>query len=169
MKKETTMRSSLVRLGLAIGLTSLLGVGATPALAAPPPEVPTLDVGNPNPGDMLIPGVLMMHGIAFDDNAEEGLGVDRVSVFLGDRELGGRHLGDAILGGRNVVTSDPQFAGGGWRLKTPVFKGSGKEVDLFVYARSTVNGQEAVVVIPIKIGDHHDTGGGRGEEGGPEE
>jgi hypothetical protein len=115
---------------------------------------PILHVGNPNKGDMIIPGSLVMTGVAFDDSAETGLGVDRVSVFLGDRELGGKYLGEARLGGHNVVTDDPQFATGGWRLITPPLRGAGQHDELFVYARSTVNGAESVVNIPIVIGDH---------------
>ncbi len=126
---------------------------------------PILYVGNPNKGDMIIPGSLVINGVAFDDNAETGLGVDRVSVFLGDRDLGGKHLGDAHLGGHNVVTDDPQFADGGWKLLTPPLKGAGRQDELFVNARSTVNGLETVVNIPITVGDHvNRSSPGAGEE-----
>jgi hypothetical protein len=130
---------------------------------------PVLHVGNPNKGDMIIPGSLVINGVAFDDNAETGLGVDRVSVFLGDRDQGGKYLGDARLGNHNVVTDDPQFADGGWKLLTPPFKGSGQQHELFVYARSTVNGVETVVTIPIKIGDHVSHGDNGPGAGGGEE
>jgi hypothetical protein len=119
---------------------------------------PVLHVANPNDKDMIIPGSLIMTGVAFDDTAETGLGVDRVSIFLGDRDTGGKHLGDARLGGHNTVTDDPQFAMGGWMLKTPPLLGTGQHAELFVYARSTVDGKEVVVNIPVVLGDNTGVG-----------
>jgi hypothetical protein len=149
---------------------ALLGIAAGPVLAHPDPPGPTLDVANPGPGEMLTPGVMIIEGIAYDDNAEQGVGVDRVAVFLGDRDEGGQFLGDARLGLPNpqgVEGGDPQFARAGWRLRTPVLKGDGQERDLVVYARSSVSGAETVEVIPVTMGESG--GGGAGGEGGPEE
>jgi hypothetical protein len=164
------MGALLIRTGTSLVFVALLGVGATPALAHPQPPGPTLDVANPGPGALLTPGVMIIQGIAYDDNAEQGVGVDRVSVFLGDRDEGGQFLGDAILGLPNpqsVEGGDPQFARAGWRLRTPALKGEGQGRDLCVYARSSVSGVEAVETIPVTIGESG--GGGAGGEGGPEE
>jgi hypothetical protein len=107
---------------------------------------------------------MIIQGIAYHDSAEHGTGVDRVSVFLGDRDEGGIHLGDATLGPHNpqsVEGGDAQFAQAGWRLRTPALKGSGEQRDLTVYARSSVSGIETAEVIPVVIGE----GGGGGNAG----
>ncbi len=121
---------------------------------APPVTGPTLMVANPSPGDTITPGSLVMQGVAFDQFATDGTGVDRVSVFLGGRESGGTFLGDAMLGLPNFM--DPgaraQFDNAGWRLTTPALQGSGNGETLFVYARSSVTGIETVTQIPVVIG-----------------
>jgi hypothetical protein len=164
------MRTSLARITTWCGLVAALAGLSAPVSAAPAPKGPTLVVANPNPGDMVIPGALVMQGVAFDDDAEAGLGVDRVSVFLDDRDKGGLHLGNAVFGGRNVLSSDPQFATAGWSLTTTALKGEGQHRDLVVYARSAVNGAETVVTIPISVGEvGQHASNGAGDEGGPEE
>jgi hypothetical protein len=152
---------------LAIGL----GLAAVPAAAHPQPPPPTLDVANPGAGAMLTPGAMVIQGIAYDDNAESGAGVDRVSIFLGDRdeENGALFLGDARLGLTNpqaVEGGDPQFAFAGWSVTTPVLKDTGQERALYVYARSSVSGVETVEIIPVVLGSGS-VGGG--DEGGEEE
>jgi hypothetical protein len=141
------------------------------------PKGPELDVANPSPGDFLQPGRMVIQGVAFDDNAEEGVGVDRVSIFVGDRDIdnGAIFLGDARLGLHNpqaVEGGDPQFDLAGWSLLTPPLKASGQERNIHVYARSSVSGLETVVVIPVIMGEEPPKGGdgaGGGEEGGPED
>jgi hypothetical protein len=145
------------------------------------PARPTLEVTNPKPGDMLTPGAMVMHGMAYDDNAETGLGVDRVSLFLGDRDNDNEviFLGNATLGlpspqippteecanGPSALCpadkprGDHQFAFAGWRVKTPPLKPK-QNASLYVYARSSVSGAEAVQVIRLNIGE------GGEEEGG---
>jgi hypothetical protein len=179
-------------LGGAIAATLLMSLIAVPALAQPAPQRPTasgdavnpllgptLDVANPNPGDLLTPGRMFMSGVAFDDQAENGVGVDRVSVFLGDRENGGLFLGDARLGMHNpqaVEGGDVQFENAGWRILTPTLKATGQALEMHVYARSAVTGRETIVVIPIVMGEAPEAdgggaggGGGGGEAGGGEE
>jgi hypothetical protein len=118
---------------------------------------------------------MIIDGVAYDDNAEAGAGVDRVSVFLGDRDEGGEFLGNAALGLHNpqaVEGGDPQFADAGWRLRTPVLKGGGQQRDLTVYARSSVSGMETTVTIPVIMGEETSSGNGGqggGDEGGPDE
>jgi len=151
-----------------MALVVMLAVGASPVLAHTQQPGPALDVANPGPGDMLTPGVMIIEGIAFDDTAERGAGVDRVSVFLGDRDEGGLFLGDAALGLHNpqsVEGGDAQFAQAGWRLQTPVLKGAGEHRDLTVYARSSVTGIETVEVIPVVMGESSGGGGGGGGGG----
>ena len=82
-----------------------------------------------------------MQGQAFDRAAATGSGVDRVSIFLDDRDAGGQHIGDATLGqpGQTgfTVTADLSRSNGGHTL--------------FIYARSAVSGHEAVVSFPVVI------------------
>src|SRR5690242_10191927 len=63
---------------------------------------PVLSVGNPNPGDNLIPGAYVISGEAYDPAAPAGTsGISRVDLFLGLRENGGTILGSAVPGAAN--------------------------------------------------------------------
>jgi hypothetical protein len=159
------MRSLIVRIGFSLVVVAALGLTAMPAVAKQVADGPTLVVANPSPGNMVTPGSLIMEGVAFDPSATQGVGVDRVSVFLENRDTGGEHLGDATLGLPNTMTTEPaQFGSAGWALTTPALKGLGDGYTLFVYARSGVTGAETVMQIPITVGEKvHNTGGG-GEE-----
>jgi hypothetical protein len=148
------MRSFVARFGLALGFVAALGLGPLTASAAQPVEGPTLVVANPSPGNMLTPGKLIMEGVAFDTLATEGVGIDRVSVFLENRDAGGAHLGDAALGAPNIMgTQSTQFASAGWTITTPALEGYGDGHTIFVYARSAVTGAETVMQIPVIIGE----------------
>jgi hypothetical protein len=149
------MRSLVSRIIFSLGLLTLLVLPASTALAQSQAQAgPTLIVENPNPGAMLTLGKLEMQGMAFDPAATTGSGVDRVSVFLDNRDEGGIFLGDATLAAPATVD---------WTLLTPVLKGTGDGHSLFVYARSAVTGDETVVKIPVTIGDTvHASGGGSG-------
>jgi hypothetical protein len=181
------MRSSIVRFSSGLALAIALGASAVPAGAHPQPPPPKLDVANPRAGALLTAGAMYIQGMAYDDSAEKGAGVDRVSVFLGDRDEqnGALFLGDATLGlpstetvvreecasgpsrlcPAGVARGDPQFALAGWRVKTPPLKNTGQQTAIYVYARSSVTGIEAVEVIPVVVGGTSggDTGGGGGE------
>jgi hypothetical protein len=152
------MRAFIVRIGFSLALVAAVSVTVLPTYAADNTEGPTLLVANPNAGDMVTPGRLIMEGVAFDPTAAAGVGVDRVSVFLGSRDFGGEHLGDATLGKPNFMTSPTdQFDTAGWVLTTPVLKGFGDGETLFIYAHSAVTGAEAVTQIPVVIGEKHTT------------
>ena len=111
------------------------------AITQPGPSL-VLSVGNPQPGDLLPRGKYVMQGVAFDRAANSGSGVDRVSVFVDNRDSGGQLVGEGVLGQPVAtgftVTADLSRLGGGHTL--------------FVYARSSVSGREAVVSFPIAIG-----------------
>jgi hypothetical protein len=100
-----------------------------------------LSIGNPQPNDLVPRGKYVMQGLAFDRAANNGSGVDKVSVFIEDRDAGGQLAGDAILGQPGAtgftVTADLSRASGGHTL--------------FVYARSSVTGRETVVSFPIVV------------------
>jgi hypothetical protein len=82
-----------------------------------------------------------MEGQAFDRAAKSGSGVDRVSVFVDDRDAGGQHIGDATLG---------QPVPNGFSATVDLSKLTGEHT-LFVYARSAVTGKETVVNFPVTI------------------
>jgi hypothetical protein len=114
---------------------------ALAAITQPGPSL-VLSIANPQPNDLLPRGKYVMQGLAFDRSASTGSGVDRVSVFVDDRDSGGQHVGDAELGKPGAtgftVTADLSRLGGGHTL--------------FVYARSAVTGRETVVSFPVSIG-----------------
>jgi hypothetical protein len=147
------MRSLMLRLAFSVALVALLAVPAA-TTAAQTELGPTLVVENPNPGDMLPLGKLDMQGVAFDPEATTGTGVDRVSVYLDNRDEGGLFLGNATLGAPNTMPSQAdQFTTAGWTLTTPALTGVGDGHMLFIYARSDVTGQESIVKIPVTIGE----------------
>ena len=117
-------------------------VASLPAVVQPGPSM-VLSVGNPQPGDLLPRGKYVMQGLAFDRNAAGGSGVDRVSVFLEDRDNGGQHLADATLG---------QPTPTGFSATIDLSKLSGTHT-LFVYARSAAGGKETTVNFPVSIGN----------------
>jgi hypothetical protein len=113
---------------------------ALPAITQPGPSL-VLSVGNPQPGDLLPRGRYVMQGQAFDRAASAGSGVDRVSVFVDDRDAGGQFVGDAVLA---------QPPATGFTLTADLSRSAGKHT-LFVYARSSVTGHETVVSFPVVI------------------
>ena len=118
-------------------------VAALPPTTQPGPSL-VLSVANPQPNDLLPRGKYVMQGLAFDRAAYTGSGVDKVSVFVVDRDAGGQLVGDAVLGQPGAtgftVTADLSRAGGGHTL--------------FVYARSSVSGRETTVSVPIVVNAH---------------
>jgi hypothetical protein len=117
---------------------------------------------------MLATGAMTIEGVAYDPIATEGIGVDRVSVFLDDRDMGGMFLGDAKLGQPTFIpTETAQFPTAGWMLVTPALKGTGDGHMLYVYAHSAVTGDETVLRIPVTIGEKAGTAAGFEAPGTP--
>ena len=111
-----------------------------------------LDLGNPSPGSRVELGSYVVEGRAVDIRAQKGAGIDRIDFFLEDRDLGGRFLGTTSVGVSGA--SDPN------RFRTtlalPNLPGAH---NLFAYAYSAVRGQEAVVSVPIALGEDPATAG----------
>ena len=118
-------------------------VAALPPTTQPGPSL-VLSLANPQPNDLLPRGKYVMQGLAFDRAANAGSGVDKVSVFVEDRDAGGQLVGDAVLGQPGAtgftVTADLSRAGGGHTL--------------YIYARSAVSGRETVVSLPVVVSGH---------------
>jgi hypothetical protein len=95
-------------------------------------------VGNPHPNER-IPAGLDIQGIAFEPLASDGSGINRIQLFVEDRDQGGLFLGEAS---QDVLITNA------WQIQVNLPLGPH---NLFVYARSAITGTEAVVTIPVQI------------------
>ena len=148
-------RRAIVGLGslvclLIVGTLSFASVPAG-AQSAPTTQMggtgacPVLSLGNPNPGDTLTPGGLIISGTAFDPAARQGAGIARVDLFLGERENGGMILGSAVPGSSG---GNPEA----FSVEVQVPNNFNRGVDFAAYAISAVTGQESVVTFPVFVG-----------------
>ena len=77
------------------------------------PEGMFLEVGNPAPGDTIHLGGLEIEGIAFDRASEDGPGIERIDIFLENRDLAGTLIGRAGMGVPTPEADDPPVANAG--------------------------------------------------------
>src|SRR6266851_4477637 len=150
-------RSVFARLRLRGPVTAAaaLGLGTVPALAQTAPMAPMtsdcsairFDLANPSAGSMIVPGGMVVQGIAMDSRATSGPGVDRVDFFLDSREQGGLNLGTAMPG----VVPGP-FGSDSFQTTVTIPNLTGGH-DLFAYAHSSVSGAESVISVPVAIGE----------------
>ena len=121
--------------------------------ATPAEDMIHLNLSNPGPGDTVPAGNMVLHGLAFDRMAQSSAGVDRVSVFLDNRNAGGTHLADATLGEPNpfAAMTDAQFANAAWSAVVGIPNQPGLTF-LVVKAHSAVTDHESAVSLPIVIG-----------------
>ena len=146
--------TSFLRLIAPAAAAAGLALGSLPAFAQTAPTTTTpvcanvhFEMANPAPGAMLDPGGLVLEGIAFDNRATTGSGIDRVDFFLDSRDQGGFSVGTAVPG----TTPGPFGAGSFHTIITlPDLTGGH---DLVGYAHSSVSGQEFVVSVPVSIGE----------------
>jgi hypothetical protein len=109
------------------------------------------DVGNPSAGDSIHVGRYMIEGIAFDRAADQSPGIERIDVFLDDRDAGGTIIGHGMLGAPSPVPDDPALAGSGWTAQVTLTSRMTGPHTLFFYAQSGVTGEELVVAIPVQV------------------
>jgi hypothetical protein len=100
----------------------------------------SIDVGNPSPGDTIHAGGYILQGVAFDKSAQSGSGIDRIEIFLDNRDEGGMFLGQATMGQNNMWTASVQLPNNQLGLHTLSF-----------YAHSMVNDQETLVSVPVTV------------------
>ena len=100
----------------------------------------TVSVGNPSPGDTIHVGGYIIEGMAFDKAAPSGSGIDRIDIFLDNRDSGGLFLTGAMPGANNM-----------WHAIAPLPTNQTGLHALYFYAHSSVTGQETVVSIPVTI------------------
>jgi hypothetical protein len=138
---------------LALGAAAaILSVQPLSSFAQTAPEtgaascsLPVLDLSNPSPGAMLLPGAYTVEGIAFDPEVQQGSGIDQVSLFLGDRDKGGITLGTTQPG------SGPRQDG--FSLTVTLPSTTVGQFDFQAYARSALTGEETRVSLPIVLGE----------------
>jgi hypothetical protein len=131
----------------AVPSVSAMATVGVPAMAAGPAAAtscPTLSLGNPNPGDDLTAGGLIISGTAFESGTNSGAGVSRVDLFLGERDSGGLFLGSGVPGSAAGGNPDAFSV----EVQVPNL---GRGVDFAAYAIGA-NGQEQVVTFPVFVG-----------------
>ena len=132
--------------------TMLLSLGLT-AAAAPADTVtthtrPFLQLANPNPGDVVLNGNYVIQGIAYDPSSDDGAGVSRVDLFLGNRDEGGLFLGEAVPSADAIAGMRLED---GFQLTVTLPNNANGGRNLFAYA-ITPSGEETVVSVPIYVG-----------------
>jgi hypothetical protein len=106
---------------------------------------PVLSLANPSPGDTLVPGGLVISGLAWDPSVSQGSGIERVDLFLGRRDQGGTILGSAVPGASG---SDPRA----FSVEVQIPNSMNRGTDFAAYAISNVSGHETGVAFPIFVG-----------------
>jgi hypothetical protein len=149
-------RSALANLRLLGPVTAAaaLALGTLPALAQTAPTTGStecsgirFELANPDPGSRVEPGGYVLQGIAMDTRASQAPGIDRVDIFLDSREAGGINLGTAVPGTTTGPFGPDSFQ---TTIDLPDMVGGH---DLVAYARSSFNGAESVISVPIAIGE----------------
>jgi hypothetical protein len=114
-----------------------------------------LQVDNPHPGDPLSQGKIEVGGRATDSAAQSGSGVDRVQIFVDNRDLGGQQVGEADLSVPAGASPDllaSSISGPRFSVLADLSSADLGNHTLFVYAHSAVSGAEVVAGVPINIG-----------------
>jgi hypothetical protein len=164
------MKGIVSRVAVVAGVVAMLAAVSIVPVSAAAVQGPVLKVFNPNSGDVLPRGRFYFSGAAWDPAATNGPGVDRVSVYAGDRDAGAIWLGTAakvtcqsgncpVIGGRNqgvgiqgsLGKPNPldagQFATAGWTIKTRITLKKTFSGTLWFYARSAITGLETIVKV----------------------
>jgi hypothetical protein len=125
------------------------------AVAMVPGQPPLLVLSNPSAGDLLNAGTVIVEGVAYDPAATTGSGVDKVDLYLGDRDAGGLFLGSATPGASMnplVTEAGSRLAQAGFSIRADVPGNISGGHTLFAYAHSSVTGKDAIVWIPVNVG-----------------
>jgi len=142
----------LIALGLGLGSVPVGADQGAPSSSAPPACSPVhLVVGNPQPGDLLLPGMYVVQGLAADASAAQAPGIDRIQVFFDQsREDGGRFIGEELAG---VDGPGQHLSANGFALvaNLPDTPAPNNTHMLFVYARSAATGQEEIVAFQVQM------------------
>jgi hypothetical protein len=99
-----------------------------------------LEVSNPSPNDTILSGAFNLSGRAFDKSATSGSGIDRVDIFLDNRDEGGLFLGTATPTNNDMWTATVTLPNNNLGLH-----------NLTVYAHSSVSGTQQTETVPITV------------------
>jgi hypothetical protein len=161
--REVLMKGVISRLAVVAGTVAMLVAMSVVPVSAVAVQGPVLRVFNPNPGDTLPRGRLFFLGQAWDASATTGQGIDRVSVYSGDRDAGAIWLGTAAkatcqsgncpsINGRDQGVGIQGSIGlsspvNGWTIKSRVTLKRIHSGSMWFYARSSVTGLETIVKV----------------------
>jgi hypothetical protein len=171
-KEQTLMTLSALRTLRLLGplaAAAALALGALPALAQSTMTTSgecagmRFELANPDPGSMVDPGHYVVQGIAADNRATQGTGVDHVDFFLDSREAGGIKIGSAVP----AMTSGP-FGPDSFQTTVNLPDTTGGH-DFVAYAHSAANGAESVISVPIAVGEDVSKAFATPPSGGPTE
>jgi hypothetical protein len=140
---STAPSTSAVAAAPTLSASAPVGPSTTTSSTTGVSACPVLSVGNPTPGDNIVAGGYHISGQAYDPHATQGSGIQRVDLFLGQRDQGGTILGSAVPG----ENGNPRL----FDLEVQVPK-LDRGVDFAAYAISAVTGQETTVTFPIFVG-----------------
>jgi mono/diheme cytochrome c family protein len=104
------------------------------------------ELANPSPGSRVEHGSFVVQGRAVDVRAQQGSGIQRIDFFLGSRDAGGKFVGTTAPGATGGSAPTSFLA----TLSLPSQTGG---YDLVAYAQSAVRSEEAVLSIPIVLGE----------------
>lgn len=99
-----------------------------------------LSVGNPSPGDQIKVGAISISGDAMDKAAGAGNGIDRIDIFLDNRDAGGLFLGGAQLGPSSF-----------WQATVTLPNNQTGLHELWFYAHSSVTGATETASVAVTI------------------
>lgn len=145
MRSKTLATLAAATMLLSLGLTA----AASPVETTTTHTRPVLELANPAAGDVVLNGDYNISGIAYDPAANDGGGVSRVDLFLGNRDEGGLFLGEAVPSPDGIVGM--HLAEDGFQLTVTLPNNVSGGRNLFAYA-ITAGGEETVVSVPIYVG-----------------
>jgi len=112
----------------------------TPVVSSPAASTITLSVANPSPNATISTGAYSIQGEAMDQAATSGSGIDRIDIFLDNRDTGGMFLSTATLGTSSF-----------WQSVVTLPNNQTGLHELWFYAHSSVTGQTMSVSVPVTI------------------
>jgi hypothetical protein len=108
-------------------------------------DMPVLDLYNPTPGALVLPGEYTISGVAVDPLAQDGGGIDQVSFYLGPRDQGGLALGSVAPSG-GLHQDDFSLS-----VQLPNAE-PGTQQQLVAYAHSKMSDKTTELSLPIVMG-----------------
>lgn len=145
MRSKTLATIAAATMLLSLGLTA----AASPADTITTHTRPVLQLANPSAGDVVLNGDYVIQGIAYDPSNNDGAGVSRVDLFLGNRDEGGLFLGEAVPSADGIAGM--HLAQDSFQLTVTMPNNANGGRNLFAYA-ITPAGDETVVSVPIYVG-----------------